>query len=210
MERWVAVPGFEGLYEASTYGRVRSLDRMIEHWRGGLRVSPGRILRPGVLKNGRLQVTLRKDGVGHQRKVHQVIALTFHGPCPEDMEVRHWPDRDVTNNRPENLCYGTKRDNQLDSMKHGTHKELRKTKCPRGHLLQTPNLRTDRLNKWRECLSCNKARWIIRSRPDLDFKVVSDACYEEIVHGAINPYHRTKSEAQLQRHHFGSTFAVGH
>jgi hypothetical protein len=184
------VPGFEGLYEASTLGRVRSLDRVDAAGRD----IKGRVLKPGVLKSGRLQVTLCKDGVNHQMKVHQVIALAFHGPCPEGQETRHWPDRDVTNNRPENLCYGTKRDNFLDSAEHGTHKELRKTHCPRNHPLEAPNLR-DRENDWRECLACHHAHALVKTQQHLNFREVADACYDEIVRGIKNPYRRTLSQA---------------
>lgn len=155
-EEWRAVPGYEGLYEASTEGRVRSLDRIDA---GGRRIF-GRVLSPGILKgSGRLQVSLSKDKVVKQMKVHQVVALTFHGPCPEGMEVRHYPDRNVTNNKPKNLCYGTKRDNHLDSVEHGTHKEKRKTHCPRGHLLKSPNLiHKSQHPDWRICRSCQKGR----------------------------------------------------
>lgn len=172
------MPGFEGLYEASTEGRVRSLDRS---GAGKGNSQRGRVLKPGMLKgSGRLQVVLCRDGQKKQMKVHQVVALAFHGPCPPDMEVRHWPDRDVTNNRPENLRYGTKGDNQRDSMAHGTHKEVRKTHCPRGHELKSPNLRTDR-GHHRECLSCSRARSLIRNSPNTAFKVLSDLNYEKIM-----------------------------
>lgn len=179
------MPGFEGLYEASTEGRVRSLDRF---GAGKGNTQKGRVLKPGVLKgSGRLQVVLCKDGQKKQMKVHQVVALAFHGPCPEGMEVRHWPDRDVTNNRPENLCYGTKGDNQKDSMAHGTHKETRKTHCPRGHEFKSPNLR-QRKNSHRECLACLQAAKMVKNRFDVDFATLADACYQDIINGVKNPY----------------------
>ena len=179
-EQWVTVPGFEGLYEASTHGRVRSLDRVDF---GGRHIR-GRVLKPGVLKSGRLQVSLCKDGIIHQMKVHQVVALAFHGPCPEGQEVRHRPDRDVTNNRPENLCYGTKRDNFLDSVEDGTHKELRKTECPRGHLLQEPNLRRrEHHPEWRECLACHLAGNKHHLRSSLQFGPEADQFYQQLMGG---------------------------
>lgn len=183
-EDWTAVPGFEGLYEASTLGRVRSLDRIDLAGRS----IKGRILKPGVLKDsGRLQVVLCKDGQKHQLKVHKVIALTYHGPCPSGMEIRHYPDSSVINNRPENLRYGTKRENHLDSVEHGTHRELRKTECPRGHLLQKPNLRQrDTHPEWRECLACHLAgsKHYLRSSPE--FGPLADRLYREIAVPAIS------------------------
>ena len=195
-EVWQEIPGYPG-YEASSEGRVRSLDR--EDTAG--RKVKGRVLRPGVLQNGRLQVVLCGPHGKKQIKVHQAVALAFHGPCPEGMEVRHWPDRDVTNNRPDNLSYGTKVHNHLDSVAHGTHKELRKTECQLGHPLKAPNLRDrkGRGRNWRECLACHQARWMIRHRPELETQVVADACYREIAEGVPNPYRRSKTEAALVR-----------
>ena len=194
-EIWREIPGYLG-YEASSEGRVRSVDRMDT---AGRRVK-GRVLRPGVLQNGRLQVVLCGPHGKKQIKVHQAVALAFHGPCPEGMEVRHWPDRDVTNNRPENLVYGTKVENHQDSIAHGTHKELRKTHCPSGHLLEAPNLRTRSHHpEWRECRSCYQSRLILRHRPELDHQTVADACYKSLIDGTPNPYRRTKAQAGRER-----------
>lgn len=177
------MPGYEGLYEASTFGRVRSLDRLVPGKGGSERISKGRVLSPGVLKgSGRLQVSLSKDGVVNQMKVHRVVALTFHGPCPDGMETRHWPDPDVTNNRPDNLCYGTKSDNQRDAVAHGTHPMTRKTHCPLDHKLEYPNLREDKLPE-RECLACSRARSLFKSRSDTNLSELADACYLAIVTG---------------------------
>ena len=193
-EEWRAVPGYEGFYEASTEGRVRSLDRIDA---GGRQVK-GKVLSPGVLKeSGRLQVSLSKDRQIKQMKVHQVVALTYHGPCPEGMEVRHYPDRDVTNNRPENLCYGSKRQNQLDSIEHGTHPMASKTHCPRGHLLKGPNLHPGRAH--RECLSCSRGSDLLRTRSEIGLDVLSDACYRELTEGVPNPYRLTDWERSQGR-----------
>ena len=52
--------------------------------------------------------------------VHGLIAEAFHGPAPIGMEVRHFPDRERTNNCANNLCYGTRADNLADKLAHGT------------------------------------------------------------------------------------------
>lgn len=204
VESWRAIPDFEGLYEASDRGRVRSLDRVRCD---GRRVS-GRVLSPGRLSNGYLQVTLRKDNVSHQWKVHRAVAAAFHGVRPPNSVIRHL-DGDVSNNLPENLIYGTSSENQQDSVRHGTHKEIRKTHCAHGHPLCEPNLRVYRheyRKSHRECLSCHQARWMIRSRPELSFQVVADACLAQLMYGAVNPYRRSKSEAHLQNVREGSHF----
>ncbi len=152
-ETWLPVTGYEGLYEAGP-GMVRSLDRMD----AAGRFVRGRVLRPGVLQSGYHLLVLCKDGVRQSIKEHRVIAEAFHGPCPEGMEVCH-RDGTKSNNHPDNLYYGTKRQNFLDSVEHGTHKEKRKTHCSRGHLLAEPNLVVNQLEKygWRVCLACQKA-----------------------------------------------------
>ena len=117
MEVWKDIPGYEGKYQASTEGRIRSLDRMI---RGRspysksyyYRPMKGRILRPGrVCKNGHVSVVLEHGGIG--QPVHQLIMKTFVGDPPEGMEVLH-NNGDPTDNRLENLRYGTRTANILD------------------------------------------------------------------------------------------------
>ena len=157
------IPGFEGLYEAGP-GYVRSL-------------ITNRVLRPGVLKSGYHLVVLMKDGVRHPVKEHRVIAAAFHGPCPDGLEVCH-RDGVRTNNHPDNLYYGTKSQNQIDSIRHGTKKEKRKTHCPRGHLLQEPNLVASLYNKkgHRVCRACQKAHDLKRHH-DRPFKDMADEVY---------------------------------
>lgn len=119
-EIWRDIPGHEGKYQASSYGRVRSLTRQITQiGRGGkpfTRTVKGRILRPGPTKSGHLYVVLGKGAAGSP--VHQLILHTFKGSPPKDEEVRHI-NGDPTDNRLENLIYGTRTDNILDVYKIG-------------------------------------------------------------------------------------------
>lgn len=79
MEVWKDIPGYEGLYQASSDGRVRSLDRVVIV-NGPMRVYSkfvqGRIIAP-TLNRGYLYVTLRKDGKSYSEKVHRCVCLTF-------------------------------------------------------------------------------------------------------------------------------------
>lgn len=52
--------------------------------------------------------------------IHQLVLKTFVGPCPEDMEIRHL-DGNSQNNHLNNLKYGTRSENRIDSLDHGTH-----------------------------------------------------------------------------------------
>ena len=120
-EVWKDIPGYEGKYQASNLGRIRSLDRMLTlHRKNGRcinRMMKGRILRPGrFCKSGHVSVVLGHDANGSP--VHQLVALTFLGPCPERMEILH-NNGDPTDNRINNLRYGTRTENILDVLRQG-------------------------------------------------------------------------------------------
>lgn len=130
MEVWRPVVGFEGRYEVSDQGRVRSLDREIKVYREGYGVYArrcrGRVLAPGPHVGGYALIHLY-DGYGerHVTTAHQLVAETFLGPCPFGQQVRHL-DGNSTNNRVSNLGYGTPAQNAADKLAHGT--------APRGEM----------------------------------------------------------------------------
>lgn len=136
-EEWRPVVGYEGLYEVSNLGRVRSLERyVIRH--GGL--ASGRPLKiHGRIRKlieqppwGYPVVSLSKDGVPTKDYVHRLVLGAFVGPCPEGEEVRHL-DGNQRNPKLTNLAYGTSSENRLDTIRHGTDHNSRKTHCPQGH-----------------------------------------------------------------------------
>jgi hypothetical protein len=109
-ETWRDIPGFEGRYQVSDLGRVRSLDhrvRLVVHGVETARLSPGRILRPGAQASGHVTVAL---GRGNSRPVHQLVLAAFVGPCPAGQEVLHG-NHQPADNRLDNLEYGTRSDN---------------------------------------------------------------------------------------------------
>ena len=121
-EVWKDIPGYEGEYQASTLGRIKSLARKIQgrNWSTGkpfFHTIPERILKPGrFCKTGHLSVILRRKTNG--KPVHQLVMRTFVGEPPEDMEVLH-KNGDPTDNRLSNLRYGTRTDNILDVYRQG-------------------------------------------------------------------------------------------
>lgn len=121
-ERWRSISGFQGLYEVSDRGRVRSLR---SRWKSA------RVLRPGSGKGGYPQVILCKNGKGVPRKVHRVELEAFVGPCPEGMEGCH-NDGDNQNNFLENLRWDTHKNNEKDKAGHGTL--MCGEKCPASKL----------------------------------------------------------------------------
>lgn len=127
-EQWRAVVGYEGIYEVSDLGRVRSVDRIDA--RGRRRRGRSRSLVRQ--KSGHLTVSLCKDGVHRQFLVHVLVLSAFVGPCPVGMEGCHWND-DGSDNRLENLRWDTRSANVADSVRNGTHHMARVTHCPEGH-----------------------------------------------------------------------------
>lgn len=113
-EQWIPIPGYEKNYEASNYGRVRSLEHTTEYINGGIkriRIFPGRILIPQKCVSGRLHVKLTLNGKVKQIMLHRVIAMTFHGvPNNKELEVNH-KDGNKLNNKSDNLEWVTRKQN---------------------------------------------------------------------------------------------------
>jgi len=117
MEEWRPIPGHDG-YEASSLGRIRSVDRWIEQERteGNIyrRFMKGRILRQTHHRYMRVYL-----GHGVSRTVHCLVMLAFYGTPPLGKEVAH-SDGDTTNNHIANLSYKTPIENNADKVIHGT------------------------------------------------------------------------------------------
>ena len=119
MEVWRKIPGFEQ-YEASSEGRVRSVDRVIECKNGVRKQLKGKILRPCYhSKSHPYPYVQLGAGTGRMFAVHRLVAWTFLGECPRDHQVRHL-DGNPKNSSARNLAYGTCRENQADRLRHGT------------------------------------------------------------------------------------------
>ena len=108
MEEWRDIKGYEGLYQVSSEGRVRSLDREISDYRCS-RTRLGIILRPCLAK-GYFIVVLSKEGTHTCKLVHRLVYEAFNGEIPEGMQVNHI-DEDKTNNRLDNLNLMTPKEN---------------------------------------------------------------------------------------------------
>lgn len=119
-EIWKDIPGYEGLYQASNLGRIRSLRK----WRSsrmGRYYKDGRVLKQHPNRFGYMQVALHKNGSQITKRVGKLVLLTFVGPPPAGCETRHFPDRDITNNRLCNLSWADHTTNIRDRFYHGTH-----------------------------------------------------------------------------------------
>lgn len=110
-EEWRSVAGYKGIYEVSSFGRVRSLDRLDAA--GNPR--RGRVLSPST-SSGYLGVHLHRDRTGKYVRIHTLVAAAFVGDCPRGFTVNHI-DSDKLNNHAANLEYLTMGDNIRHSMK---------------------------------------------------------------------------------------------
>ena len=115
-EEWRIVPGYDGFYEVSSVGRVRS-------YKTTRRCPDGRprMLAIHTDRAGYKRATLERK----HRYVHQLVALAWLGPVPEGHEVHH-SNRIRGDNRPENLEYVTKKFNLAN---RGKRKKLRCPNC---------------------------------------------------------------------------------
>lgn len=121
-ELWADVPGWEGYYQVSTHGNVKSLERVtiIRYNNRGLtlRHIPERILKPTLHLGARLVVNLFRRGKHWWGAVHHLVLNAFVGPRPPGLMGCH-NDGDVTNNHVNNLRWDTAQSNMDDKVRHG-------------------------------------------------------------------------------------------
>ena len=106
MEKWKAIRGYEGRYEVSNYGRVRSLPHYTKTKGGAIRLSPGRILSLCESSNGRYKVHLSKPSGTRWENVHRLVAFAFCDGYFDGAQVNH-KDENPKNNYASNLEWCT-------------------------------------------------------------------------------------------------------
>ena len=145
-EEWRPVPGSEGIYWASSLGRIISFKR------------PKPVeLKPRPNKRGYLIVHLYgHPELNRKQGKHQIIAATFCDREPGQDEVRHLDDN-PQNNRADNLAWGTHAENMWDAVRNGVHPHAKKTHCKRGHEFTPENTGRYRTKRGRFCLQCHRA-----------------------------------------------------
>lgn len=116
-EIWKDVPGYEGLYQVSNLGRIRSYEK---YKRAGRHTSvyycPSKIIKSFSAGVGYQRVNLFKDRKGRQLSVHRLVAMAFI-PNPDNLPQVNHKDEDKTNNRLDNLEWCTAKYNS----NYGTH-----------------------------------------------------------------------------------------
>lgn len=151
-ELWRPIPGYEGYYEASNLGRIRSVDLWMSnsHRTRSLR---GRVLTPTLDRN-RLKVSISVEGKRRYVLASRLIGMAWLGVPPDGHRIAHISE-DQTDNRIENLTIMSVRE---IGIRNG-RRNLGKTRdvCQRGlHPLTGSNVSVNR-NGSRQCLACRQA-----------------------------------------------------
>lgn len=158
-EEWRPVVGWEGMYEVSSHGRVRSVDRITgirrPRWR------QGRLLTP-KMHQIHPRITLCRGGADQQFDycIHRLVCEAFHGPPPTPEHVVRHLNGIPTDNRPANVVWGTRVQNGLDMLVHGTAYWAKRTHCKHGHEYTEANTRwvtkPGLRNPFRQCRECKR------------------------------------------------------
>lgn len=117
--KWKPIPSYDGLYEVSDTGLVRSLDRKIITSNGQVRRYKGKVFDLNLDKRGYPRASLSSAGKTKKVFVHQLVALVFLGKPPKGYEVCH-NDGNKLNCNKNNLRYDTHKENIGDRRYHNT------------------------------------------------------------------------------------------
>jgi hypothetical protein len=105
-EVWKDIENYEGLYQVSNLGNVRSLDRVINSCYNSKQLIKGKVKVQELKNDGYMRVTLHKDGKGKHHYVHRLVAEAFI-PNPDDLPQVNHKDENKTNNNVDNLEWCT-------------------------------------------------------------------------------------------------------
>lgn len=132
-EIWKDIPGYEGQYQVSDFGHVKSLARRVKRSQGLYNVSE-RILK-SIQRPDKYYVVHLPHGMVY---TYQLVLLAFVGPCPEGQECRHL-DGNCQNNRLDNLKWGTRSENARDRVRHGwrSQPQMKPVRCGDGRIFES-------------------------------------------------------------------------
>ena len=119
-EIWKDIKNYEGCYQVSNLGRVRSLTRKVKTFNGE-RTSKGQLLKPLKTNNGYYRVDLKQSQKDKYMSIHRLVAETFI-PNPNNYPIINHKDNNPQNNCAENLEWCTQSYNIKYAYKHGNAK----------------------------------------------------------------------------------------
>lgn len=109
------IPGFEGMYQASNFGRIKGLKRSVKHHRGGMKILPEKILNC-VRSHEYLVVRICINGKAKNFPIHRLVGFAFIENKENKPEINHI-NGIKTDNRVENLEWVTKSENRIHAIK---------------------------------------------------------------------------------------------
>jgi hypothetical protein len=121
MEKWIDIKGYEGLYQVSNYGNVRSIDRIVNAAYNAKKRLKGRVLVKTLSGSGYYKAILSKLGKSRNEEIHRLVAYHFLGPKQDERFVVDHIDNNKLNNHIDNLQYISQRQNSSKN-KFGTSK----------------------------------------------------------------------------------------
>ena len=139
-------------YEVSNMGRVRSLDRVV-YYGDIARNRKGKVLKQMETPTGYRSVSLRVDQSPRPTRVHVLVLEAFNCPRPKGRIALHI-NGDPADNRIANLRWGTHRENNADTLRHGRHASAAKTHCVHGHEYTPDNTYIIPSTGARTCKAC--------------------------------------------------------
>jgi hypothetical protein len=111
-EIWKDIPGYEGYYQASSFGRIKTLDRLVSNGKNSKRRLNSRICSLVMGSKGYLNVSINKEGRRRTIDVHKLVAMAFLDHVPNNFErVVNHIDFNRLNNKPSNIELTTQRKN---------------------------------------------------------------------------------------------------
>lgn len=123
-EIWKDIKGYEGLYQVSNLGRVKSLERQV--WNRFQMINkPEKILKPRKNSKGYISYILYKNGVGKSYRAHRLTLTTFVKNVQNKPMVNH-KDGQKDNNHLSNLEYNTNSENIIHALEHGLYKDRKR------------------------------------------------------------------------------------
>lgn len=121
-EIWKDIPGYEGLYQASSLGNIKSLARIEKRKDGTRNPIRERILKPSINPSGYYFLNVSKNGVRKNSRVHRLVGKAFLPP-DTGLEINHI-NGIKTDNRIENLEWVTHSENGKHAYRIGIHAKI--------------------------------------------------------------------------------------
>ena len=146
-EIWKDIKNYEGLYQVSNYGRVKSLEK-ISKING--RIYPTKILKCHIGTKKYLDVDLCKNGISKRHRIHRLVAECFI-PNPENKPQINHEDCDKQNNRVDNLSWNTNSENQKHAFINGLNYRERYGASPRAKRVNQYDMNGNLIRQW-DCI----------------------------------------------------------